>query len=637
MIIRKNKKIMILLAVLMIFQAFAGPVRRVSAEDIPLYTASDISTAPDYIREQLKAHNDSVTIKYKVDKKIEITEDEYNGICNAGDAATQGACINAILDAKFPEKAEGWNILSKAVAHNGNGIEGDYLINNLSGEYGCSFAIPEGMLSLSSSDGAYYLEIDTVTYKYSFGYYTTQEQENTFISTADSVMSSLGLSSMSSDYDKVCAIYSYIADNVTYDKEHLNDPNYMLKQSAYAALINKTAVCQGYASLFYYMANNAGLDCRIIKGDSKNFEGNWEHHAWNLVKLDGKYYFVDVTWDSGREPYEYFLEGSNSTRFKEDHTIFGLDKVSSSDEYEDLSTYDVSTDSYYSGKKLTRITSAIVNVQNAIYDNGKCSADITVTLGGKTLRKNLDYKVEFTEFKAAEGSAVGNGYLTITGIGMYEASLGGIVCVMTDVNAAEEATTENDTTQPEVPEEQEAQSQDKSGDEKASGKDAGKEKASADGDNTVYAEFNETIEKGFTLKIGSNRYKVTKAGDGGTLSFSGTVNKVGSAVVPDIVNIDGVDYKVDAIEERAFKGNTKLKTVTIGKNVTKIGKKAFYGCKKLGTINIRAKKIKSVGNDAFKNIKTKTKVVVPKGSMTKYKKLLRKKGISNKAKFVTAK
>ena len=83
-----------------------------------------------------------------------------------------------------------------------------------------------------------------------------------------------------------------MCSNITYDYKNLNDPNYTLKFSAYAALINKTSVCQGYATLFYRLALEAGLDARVIAGVAGG--GN---HAWNIVKIGKTYYHLDATFD----------------------------------------------------------------------------------------------------------------------------------------------------------------------------------------------------------------------------------------------------------------------------------------------------------------------------------------------------
>lgn len=110
-----------------------------------------------------------------------------------------------------------------------------------------------------------------------------------------------------SDYQKVKAIYDYICDNVVYDYDNLNNEAYVRKYSAYAALIDKKAVCQGYALLFYRMCMEAGIPVKIVAG-----YGNGENHAWNIVKLGGRYYNADATWDAPRKAaglgYEYFLK-----------------------------------------------------------------------------------------------------------------------------------------------------------------------------------------------------------------------------------------------------------------------------------------------------------------------------------------
>lgn len=117
-----------------------------------------------------------------------------------------------------------------------------------------------------------------------------------------------------------------------------------------------------------------------------------------------------------------------------------------------------------------------------------------------------------------------------------------------------------------------------------------------------------------------------------TLSKSKTKKK--SFTIPATIKVDGKTYKVTAIAANAFKKNKKLKKVTIGKNIEKIGKSAFQSCKKLKTIKIKTNKLtaKTVGAKAFKGTARKAKVRVPKKKRKAYKKLLRKKGLSKKAK-----
>ena len=154
---------------------------------------------------------------------------------------------------------------------------------------------------------------------YTVMWYTTSQQEtqlNSYIKTT--ILPQLALGGKTT-YQKVQAIYNWITKNVRYDYAHLNDSTYKLQYTAYAAAINKTAVCQGYANLFYRLANDAGIDCRIITGTADGGNGVWGPHAWNIVKMDdGNYYCLDATWDEGRSSYSYFLKGL--PEFSKTHT-----------------------------------------------------------------------------------------------------------------------------------------------------------------------------------------------------------------------------------------------------------------------------------------------------------------------------
>ena len=74
-----------------------------------------------------------------------------------------------------------------------------------------------------------------------------------------------------------------------------------MNQSAYSALVGGRSVCAGYARAFQYIMQQLGIPCYYCTG----YAG--EDHAWNIVKLDGAYRNVDVTWDDTEEPtYDYF-------------------------------------------------------------------------------------------------------------------------------------------------------------------------------------------------------------------------------------------------------------------------------------------------------------------------------------------
>ena len=79
-----------------------------------------------------------------------------------------------------------------------------------------------------------------------------------------------------------------------------------------------------------------------------------------------------------------------------------------------------------------------------------------------------------------------------------------------------------------------------------------------------------------------------------------------------------------------MKGNTKVTKLVIGKNIKTIGKKAFYGCKKLKSIRFAGKNVKKIGTGAFLKIYPRAVVKVPKSVKKKYKKMLTKKTINTR-------
>ena len=90
------------------------------------------------------------------------------------------------------------------------------------------------------------------------------------------------------------------------------------------------------------------------------------------------------------------------------------------------------------------------------------------------------------------------------------------------------------------------------------------------------------------------------------------------------VSVDGYNYKITEIGANAYKGDKKIEQVTIGANVKKIGKSAFANCKNLKKIVIKSSSITSIGKDAFKGIKKRAVIVVPKKKFKKYKEYLKK-------------
>ncbi len=135
-------------------------------------------------------------------------------------------------------------------------------------------------------------------------YKCSYEQEKKLDKAIKSAINSLELTGKT-EYEKVKAIHDFIINNVSYDTT-------LSKTSAYDALINQTAVCEGYAMAAYRMFTEAGLEAKIITG-----LGNGAPHAWNIVKVEEKWYNIDLTWDDpvasngdAMLTYDYFLKNS---------------------------------------------------------------------------------------------------------------------------------------------------------------------------------------------------------------------------------------------------------------------------------------------------------------------------------------
>jgi len=95
-----------------------------------------------------------------------------------------------------------------------------------------------------------------------------------------------GISAGSSDYQKIKYVYEYLINTTDYV------PGSMYDQNLQSALLYHQSVCAGYSRAFQYILHRMGLFCTYVTG--KTSEGG--DHAWNIVRMDGQYYNVDVTW-----------------------------------------------------------------------------------------------------------------------------------------------------------------------------------------------------------------------------------------------------------------------------------------------------------------------------------------------------
>ena len=111
----------------------------------------------------------------------------------------------------------------------------------------------------------------------------------------------------------------------------------------------------------------------------------------------------------------------------------------------------------------------------------------------------------------------------------------------------------------------------------------------------------DTLEKGKKYEVDNVVYKVLDNKEGGSVELVSVKKQIPNVLIKDTVVINGIKCKVTAIAKNVYKNSKKLKSITIGKNVKRIGKKAFYNCKKLSVITINTTKLteKNVGANAF--------------------------------------
>ena len=108
------------------------------------------------------------------------------------------------------------------------------------------------------------------------------------------------------DYDTVKNVHDYLIDNFEYDTN-----TEMANHTDIDGFRDKKMVCSGYSLATYYLLNKLGIETRIITGFGGDTGEQSENHMWNLVRLDGKWYNLDVTWDDGggtNRQYTYVLK-----------------------------------------------------------------------------------------------------------------------------------------------------------------------------------------------------------------------------------------------------------------------------------------------------------------------------------------
>ena len=237
-----------------------------SEESTPTYTSNKTELA-SIVRSSMENHESSFTVYYI--SETELSQSDFNTL------------TSDLVELSFEETDVP--------------TQGDYLRYSWQ-SYGCN-------ASGAVVDNIYYYDIT-----FNFNYFTTKEQEAELTTAINNLIASFQFDENTSAKKKIDTIYAYITSNIEYDYDNLSREDYYLHFTAYAALVQKKAVCEGYAVLFYRLAETCGVDARVITGRATH---NNEAHAWNIVNLGNSYYYLDSTWDAGVSEYGYYLKGSS--------------------------------------------------------------------------------------------------------------------------------------------------------------------------------------------------------------------------------------------------------------------------------------------------------------------------------------
>ena len=188
-----------------------------------------------------------------------------------------------------------------------------------------------------------YLNIETTTFGSSTTYnvfinngsdanyftdeFSSEAEVRSAINSIEQVKNTLVSRRTGNTYEDIKMIHDYLVDNIEYDTSLSKDNIYDL----YGALVNRVAVCEGYARSFKYILDEMGISSVLVIGTGTNSRGETERHAWNYVEINNNWYAVDCTWDDpvvvggGNLPqsskYKYFLKGANE--FNQDHISSG--------------------------------------------------------------------------------------------------------------------------------------------------------------------------------------------------------------------------------------------------------------------------------------------------------------------------
>jgi hypothetical protein len=289
------------------------------------------------------------------------------------------------------------------------------------------------------SNGEYLRTLNYNVLCYDSSYYTSSNVQGYY----NNLMSALAQVpvDLSNRYNFIKSVHDYLAETIYYP--NLDSLDYQMSaHDAYGALVEGRAVCQGYSDAIKLLCDHYNIPCVCIPGTS-----NGGGHMWNAVQMDdGKWYFIDCTWDDqeSRTYYDFFLVGSQSTNTYFGGLAFSKEHVNDTDMPMPLPLLDYATNAYNRNQNHNTGFGSTHNsygddVTNTLYLSVFDVASSNVYYNG--IYVDIPYLLNGETFTAPSGSSSQNEWWTLIVLG--DANYDG-VCDDMDYSASVNIALSND-------------------------------------------------------------------------------------------------------------------------------------------------------------------------------------------------
>lgn len=227
---------------------------------------------------------------------IRIKSDKLTVFSSLGSARQE---IYKKLLAAIEEFTTGWIDLGKL----GGDFKSDISVSYqaLCDDYPEMFWLPSSYFLSRTESGEIAVLFEGKAESYTLSYLASKTEAQSMKARLEEVVNSVtaATKSLSSQFEAELYIHDFICNNTAYNI------NGKYIYSAYGALVDKNAVCEGYSKAFALLCSKSGINSFLVRGVSKE-----QNHMWNTVNIDNAWYNIDVTWDdqniNGNPTYSYF-------------------------------------------------------------------------------------------------------------------------------------------------------------------------------------------------------------------------------------------------------------------------------------------------------------------------------------------